>query len=789
MTLSAHPATRALDDPARLAALYRTGLLDSETEDIFDRFTRLASRVVGAPVSLLSLVEHDRQFFKSATGLPDDLSHIRQTGLDSSFCQYVVTEEAPLVVPDALEDAVLRHNRAVTDLSVRAYLGVPVRAPEGDVIGSLCAIDMVPHEWSSSDRETLEELSDLITTELDLRTSGRRFRAFVESTSQIVFVADAEGDVSQLRRIHPLDDAASSERIDGWNWVDAVHPDDVLRVTEEWREALRARRPYATVHRRMSVSGVHRWTRVQIVPIFEGERLIEFVGTCVDIDDAHRAKSDLEQQTAVLQSFFDTVPGMLGVVEVHEADVSFVIANAATTRFLDRAGEAPPIGSVASGPSPAEMLDVWVEAYHSAIASGRSVEFECSYGTDEGERWLNAIVNSVGHTEAGVPMCSFSAFDVTERRTAERQLLTSRQHLQFAIESAHIGVWEYDFDSDHATWSLRMCAIHGVSYESFDGRATTALELLSAEDQAGVWSQFMGATEQACVGGEVDVSIEYRVTVDGDERWVRTLGRVYAEAGTPTRMAGVSQDVTAEKQHAQALRDARAAALEAQQRAEEVVRLKTSIISNMSHEIRTPLTAILGFADLLAEDPGDPDTIGIIQQSAHRLLDTLNSVLYYAQLESGVPFETDRVDVVRVVRAAVHAYASRAQAKHLDLTVSAPTDPLWLTTNRDALDRMVGHLVSNAVKFTHEGRIDVRMGAGDGCVWIEVADTGIGMSASFVETAFEPFRQESAGMSRAFEGSGLGLSIVRRLTDRMGARLDVQSERDVGSTVRVSMPT
>jgi PAS domain S-box-containing protein len=466
----------------------------------------------------------------------------------------------------------------------------------------------------------------------------------------------------------------------------------------------------------------------------------------------------------------------------------FVITNAATQAFFDYEDEEPPDGSVRESVFHPDVLAQWIDAFRATIRKKEPVRFAYVHATPNKGAWLEATVNLVGRTDDGMPLCSFCVDDMTERRTAEHRLIASEQYLQMAVESARIGVWDFDFASDRATWSPQMCAIHGVA--AFDGRVSTALHLMLATDRDSVTKPFRSAMRRAAVSGAADVSVEYRVVVAGDERWVRTLGRVYADEGEPTRMAGVSQDVTDEKRHDQALVDARTAALDAKERAEEAVRLKTGIISNMSHEIRTPLTAILGFADLLAEDLDDPDpeVVGIIQTSAHRLLDTLNSVLYFAQLESGIPFEVERFDVVRVVRDAVHPYASRARAKQLALTVSAPSDPLWVATNRDAVDRLVGHLVSNAVKFTREGRVDVRAGTDVDCVWIEVADTGIGMAPTFVETAFEPFRQESAGMARAFEGSGLGLSIVRRLIDLLSARLDVQSEQGVGSTLRVWLP-
>lgn len=165
-------------DEARLEALYATGLLDSPPEEAFDRLTRLVRRLLGVPVSLVSLVDADRQFFKSSTGLPEPWASLRQTPLSHSFCQHVVASQQPLVISDARAHPLVRDNLAVRDLNVIAYLGIPLRTPDGQVIGSLCAIDNTHRPWSEEDEDTLSELAALVMTEIALQHQLReRMRA------------------------------------------------------------------------------------------------------------------------------------------------------------------------------------------------------------------------------------------------------------------------------------------------------------------------------------------------------------------------------------------------------------------------------------------------------------------------------------------------------------------------------------------------------------------------------------------------------------------------------------
>ncbi|MBI3928639.1 MAG: GAF domain-containing sensor histidine kinase [Armatimonadetes bacterium] len=152
-----------------MACLHRTELLDSPPEPTFDRLTGLVRRLLSVPVALVSLVTTTRQFFKSASGLPEPWASCRETPLSHSFCQYVVSSSGPLVVCDAREDELLRQNLAILDLGVVAYAGFPLRAPDGSVLGSFCAIDSRPRPWASDELTLIEEFAAVAADEIHLR--------------------------------------------------------------------------------------------------------------------------------------------------------------------------------------------------------------------------------------------------------------------------------------------------------------------------------------------------------------------------------------------------------------------------------------------------------------------------------------------------------------------------------------------------------------------------------------------------------------------------------------------
>ena len=153
--------------PARLAAVRATGLLDSEVEEVFDRLTRLAVRLVRVPAAFISLVDEDRDFYKSACGFGEPLASARELH-GPTFCHYTVARTTPLVIPDTAADPVYREVPTVRSLGVAAYVGVPL-VVAGETIGAFCSIDMQPRAWSADDVEVLVELAASAQRELEVR--------------------------------------------------------------------------------------------------------------------------------------------------------------------------------------------------------------------------------------------------------------------------------------------------------------------------------------------------------------------------------------------------------------------------------------------------------------------------------------------------------------------------------------------------------------------------------------------------------------------------------------------
>lgn len=235
----------------------------------------------------------------------------------------------------------------------------------------------------------------------------------------------------------------------------------------------------------------------------------------------------------------------------------------------------------------------------------------------------------------------------------------------------------------------------------------------------------------------------------------------------------------------------------AKEMAEEMYRLKTHFLANMSHEIRTPINGIVGLANIIEDELGENETIqyylDLQKQSGERLLNTITSILEMARLESqNTEFKLSEVNLSQEIRKILPILQVLAQKKKLFLRFEEPARQAIVHVDEVLFGQVINNLIGNAIKFTEQGGVTVSLAlleeAGKHKVSLRVTDTGIGISPGFLRKLFSPFQQESSGLNRKFEGSGLGLSIVKRYVELFGGSIHVESTKGQGSTFEVKLP-
>ena len=364
--------------------------------------------------------------------------------------------------------------------------------------------------------------------------------------------------------------------------------------------------------------------------------------------------------------------------------------------------------------------------------------------------------------------------DITERKQTETALRVLTERLQLATEAGGVGVWEWDIVDDRLIWDEQMYALYGARKQDFSGAYAAWVQGLHPEDAAQAQADI-----EFALRGEQTFRPEFRVRwPDGTVRHIAAFGKVIRDAtGVPQRMVGVNWDITEAKQ-------ARAAA-------EQAARVKSEFLAHMSHEIRTPMNAILGLSELALHqslDPTSREYLEHVHQSAETLLGILNDILDQSRLDTGrLSLDLVAFDLHALLERLRSLFAPTAATKGLDLVIKVDPDvPRVLLGDPLRLQQILSNLLSNALKFTEQGQVRLRVtrregeGSGARLRWT-VTDTGIGMDAGTQTQLFEPFVQGDHSIARRFGGTGLGLSISRRLAELMEGTLTVESQLGVGS--------
>ena len=366
--------------------------------------------------------------------------------------------------------------------------------------------------------------------------------------------------------------------------------------------------------------------------------------------------------------------------------------------------------------------------------------------------------------------------DITDEHLARRALARVQAHQTTVLRATSDAIVVLDADGRIGFVSPAIEALLGRSPESV--QRTPLLDLVHPDERAAAAETLARALATPTAVPPVELALAH-----ADGHAVLVEGVWSAERAADGARVVSFRDVTERRRAEAALRQARL-------QAEEGVRLKNALLANVSHEVRTPLTAILGFSEILAAELGDSgqrEFVDLIAESGERLMATLSSVLDLAQLDAGhVALAPASGRVAPAVVETARLFRATAEAKGLELVVHVESPAAEAALDADAFERVLRHLVGNAVKFTERGRVGVTVRALGGRVLIEIADTGIGISEGFLPHLFEAFEQESSATGHDVGGVGVGLAVSRRLVHQMGGEIAVSSRKGQGTTVTLT---
>ncbi len=403
--------------------------------------------------------------------------------------------------------------------------------------------------------------------------------------------------------------------------------------------------------------------------------------------------------------------------------------------------------------------------------------------TSRDGRWFIARAAPYKTIQEEVDGVVLTFFETTERRIAQNKLRESELLFRTVFESASDAVFVFATGQDGLFTAL----------ENVNAGASRQLGYSASELMERTLEDFIDPTSVeldaflATLRQEGVASSQMKfIANDARSHEVELTARKLEIAGN-SKVVVVARNIAAQQAYEDGL-------LAAKLESDRLAETRATFLANMSHEIRTPLTSIIGVSQLLGEcdlSEKEQTMVGLIQTSGRRLHQTLDSVLDISRIEAGeMEPRYGATQIVKEIVEDIEVLRPLAKRKGIALRFHHKLDEgLIFHTDVGFIHRIVNNLIQNAIKFTDAGEVEVKLEALEGdALRVTVRDTGIGIDEKFLPHIFEKFKQASVGNQRRYDGSGLGLALVKHLVDILGGTIVIQSAKNEGTTFVVSIP-
>ncbi len=776
------------NEEERLRVLRSCFILDTPPEPAFDTLTSLAQQLLRVPISLVSLIDSQRQWFKSKQGLT-----ATETPRDISFCAHAVASGQPLLLEDATTDPRFADNPDVVGgLGVRFYAGVPLVTHDGYALGTLCVVDTTPRQLSPEGHELLSTLAAQVTAHLEKRRESfqlahqlseaqRAQQTFFEIASDLLCIADL--------RLVPQHLSAAWEKSVGWSpdqlrsqpLTDWFHPEDVKASLTE----LSRLHSGATITRFRSRFRHRQGHFLSLVWTATAQAgMLHIIAH--DLTAVEQKQAALTRSEERLRAIFAATPAALITLSAES-----VIE------------QASPVLSQLSGYSPDELIGLSLRQMLTPQAWEVHVAYrDSSLGqlSQPPPKWTQEVLlrRRDGSTLPVAIESSVVAVDdrkglvakigdQTAERAAAQALIDSETRLRKVIDTAAEAIIIASGSGTIEQVNSSTSRLFGYAPEELIGQ--NLRQLMPAKEAAAhddYLANYARSGQPRIIGVGREVTAQRK---DGSQFVAGLTISEFMVSGQRC-YAGILRDLSEQKRVEAELVAARDAA-------EEASHAKSQFLANMSHEIRTPLNAVIGYATLLLDTPlvaAQQEHMQAICTAANSLLGQLNAVLDFSKIEANkLELELGPTDLILAMEDAIEIVAEQARSKGLRLTCILESDcPTHVVSDSGRLRQVLLNLAHNALKFTERGEVVIRAARRQTAAGWEllftVRDTGAGIPSDSQSKLFQPFTQADPSIARRHGGSGLGLSICRRLVEALGGNLGLDSTVGLGSTFWFTLP-
>ncbi len=781
------------NEAERLHALSSAALLDTLAEPRFDRLTHLTKLCLGTEIVLVSLVDQQRQWFKSRQGLT-----ACETPRDISFCGHAILAGTILEVPDATKDFRFFDNPLVLGPPfIRFYAGAPLSF-EGQRIGTLCLIDSQPRQLSQNERDILRNFADSVEQEIrdrlqqfahqQLAQSELLNRSVLEGTRIGTWQWNVQSGETSLNERwaeiigYRLEELAP---VSMTTWQRLMHPQDLALSEQLLQQHFSGEAAFYDCRCRMRHKDGH-WVwvhdRGRLVSRTDDGQPLMMYGTHADITEQKQAERALVESHDRLAKMAQQLPGVVyqfqqwpdgraafpyaseSIREIYGVTPDQVLQDASSVFTVIVPDDIPSL--LASIEQSRSRLSLWNHEYRVIKAGGQTA-------------WLSGRAMPEQMPDGSVLWHGY-IYDVTDKKQhyleleqANDDLHLAQQRLELSSRQARIGYWRASLTTGELWWSPMIYDIFGFDPVFTLPSVALFKSTIHPDDLAAVEA----SEARALQSGEHNV-IHRIIRSDGEIRWVHELAQMLPADENPEQiMLGSVQDVT------EFMR---------------LQRLKDEFISTVSHELRTPLTSIGGAIKLLigTQQLQLSDTaqmlLDVAQSNISRLQHLINDLLDIEKLSAGkMKLELKAVPVLPLLQQALHDHATFAEKSRVKLVLHAPPElaEAQLMLDEHRFQQILANLLSNALKFSPDGgKVLLQACFSHDQLEIAVVDCGPGIPPGFHNKIFQRFSQADASSSKRKGGTGLGLALCKELTEVMGGTIGFTSEPELGSRFFVRFP-
>jgi len=723
------PARRPDGERERVQALHDAGILDTPPEADFDALTRIAAVICGTPIALVSLLDAEREWFKSRVGV-----ETVQVPRAESLAAHAILEPDLVEVPDAQADPRFADNPHVRGHpNVRFYAATPLRTADGHALGALCVIDHAPRALTPEQRSALRDLGQQATAQIELRRTVAHLQRAIQ---------DREMAEVALRRA--LESASSA-------------PAPAPPAPRGRAAALAA--VASTLPLVLSLGGawiardrLAEWEQVFVL-LGGGLASVVVFGYVWFLADARRgAMERADRVGAALRASEQRVRSVMDTV----ADAIVTFGRGGTVELANPAAE------WLFGRRLADLVGRDIRELIPGIEQAPSGHLEAEARRADGER---VPVDVAVTPSAGGDSFVASVRDVSERRAAEQALRQSEQRTRSILDNMLGGLITIDAAAVIESANPAAGRIFGYDPAELVGRSLTTLVPESVGDRA--------AYLRSAFGRAIGRITEWRGRRRSGEEFPFELSMFEFQTGEGRHFGGSIRDVS-ERHEVEKLK-------------REFVSTVSHELRTPLTSIRGSLSLLAGgvLGDLSDEAR---EMVVIAERNCVRLIALVNDILDLERLEQGrlhmEKAEVGLADVLARAREAVQAFAD-------ERAIRVETEETAAVVQGDAgrLVQVVVNLLSNAVKFSPpRSTIQVRVRERPGWVRVEVADGGRGIPEAHLSAIFERFRQVESTDAREKGGTGLGLAICKAIVEQHGGQIGVESEEGKGSTFWFELP-